>query len=127
MCSNVINTGTLRLTGEAGLSVSGVFTNAGTLDVMTWNGSLPAGLVNTGTVLDRSLIVMTAYGLSGTNFTATLQGYAGHNYQLQYRDALNGGTWQNVGTAIAGANAPIIFTHPDGAAGQQRYYRVSVD
>lgn len=125
--SNVINAGTLRLTGTAGLNVSGTFTNTGTLDVMTWRGSLPAGLVNLGTILDRSLIVMTAYGSSGTNFTATIQGYTGHNYQLQYRDLLTSGTWQDIGSPVVGANAPIIFAHTNGASGQQRYYQISVD
>lgn len=125
--SNLINAGTMRLTGNAGLTVSGTFTNSGTLDIMTWSGTLPVGFVNTGTVLDRSLIVMTAFGLSGTNFTATIQGYVGHNYQLQYRDALTSGTWQNVGALTAGANAPIVFTHPNGVNGPQRFYRVAVD
>jgi hypothetical protein len=125
--NSLVNRGTLRLTGNASLSVGGTFTNTGTLDVMTWSGTLPAGLVNTGTILDRSLIVMSAYGLSGTNFTATIQGYAGHNYQLQYRDDLASGAWQNVGAAVPGASAPIVFGHPGGGVGPQRYYRVAVN
>jgi hypothetical protein len=125
--SNLVNTGTLRLTGNAGLNVTGSFTNTGTLDVMTWNGTLPGGFVNLGTILDRGLIVMTAYGVSGTNFTATIPGYAGHNYQLQYRDELTSGSWQNVGSPVAGANGPIVVTHPNGAGPQQRFYRMRVD
>lgn len=124
--SNVINAGTLRLTGAAGLNVSGTFTNTGTLDVMTWSGVLPVGLVNTGTILNRSLLVMSSYGLSGTNFTATIQGYTGHGYQLQYCDELGGGSWQNVGSVVAGANAPINLTHPGGATAPQRLYRIAV-
>jgi len=125
--SNLVNTGTLRLTGNAGLTVSGAFTNTGTLDVMTWNGTLPGGLVNLGTVLDRSLIVITSFGVNGTNFNATIQGYAGHIYQLQYRDELASGTWQNLGAAVTGANTAIVFTHPNGATALQRYYRVAVN
>jgi len=34
--------GTLRLTGSATLAGGGTFTNAGTLDIMTWSGTLPA-------------------------------------------------------------------------------------
>ncbi len=89
--SDLLNSGTLRLTGAAGLKVSGTFTNTATLDNMTWSGSLPGGLVNLGTLLDRSLIVMTSCGLSGTHFTATIQGYTGHNYQLQSRGDLTSG------------------------------------
>lgn len=125
--SNLVNAGTLRLTGNAGLNVTGTFTNTGTLDIMTWNGSLPPGLVNTGTILDRSLIVITSYGLNGTNFNATIQGYVGHNYQLQYRDELTTGSWQNVGVPVAGAGAPINFTHTGGATATQRLYRIAVD
>ena len=125
--SNVVNSGTLRLTGNAGLTVSGTFTNTGTLDIMTWSGTLPVGFVNTGTVLDRSLIVITAFGLSGTNFTATIQGYAGHNYQLQYRDDLASGSWQNVGSPVAGAGVPINLLHSGGGVGEQRFYRLAVN
>ena len=125
--SNLVNNGMLRLTGAAGLNVSGTFTNTGTLDVMTWSGTLPDGLVNTGTILDRSLIRITDVSPSGTDFQVTIQGYTGHNYQLQYRDEIATGTWQNVGSPVAGADAPITFTHTNGAAGDQRFYQVSVD
>lgn len=62
-----------------------------------------------------------------TNFTATIQGYPGHNYQLQPCDDLTGGSWQYVGSSVAGVGAPINFTHSGGAAGQQRFYRVAVN
>ena len=125
--SNIVNGGTMRLTGNAGLTVTGTFTNTGTLDIMTWSGTLPVGFVNTGTVLDRSLIVMTSFGLSGTNFTATIQGYAGHNYQLQYRDDLASGAWQNVGSSVVGSGVPINFLHSGGGVGGQKFYRVAVN
>ena len=90
------------------------------------NGTLPGGFVNLGTVLNRSLITLTAYGISNTNFTATIQGYAKHGYQLQYRDDLGSGSWQNVGAVVNGAGVPINFVHSDGATAGQRFYRVSV-
>jgi hypothetical protein len=37
------------------------------------------------------------------------------------------GVWQSVGAPVAGANAHITFTHPDGATASQRFYRVAVD
>jgi hypothetical protein len=125
--NNLVNAGTLLLSGNAALTVSGTFTNTGTLDIMTWNGTLPGGFLNLGTVLDRSLIVVTSFGVSGTNFTTTIQGYTKHNYQLQYRDDLGSGSWQNVGLAVTGANAPINFTHANGATASQRFYRVAVN
>lgn len=125
--SNLVNSGTLRLTGNAGLTVSGTFTNTGTLDVMTWSGTLPGGLVNTGSILNRSLIVISTCGLNGADFTATIQGYVGHSYQLQYRDDLANGSWLNVGASVAGTGAPINFTHSGGAMAQQRLYRIAVN
>ncbi len=121
--------GTLRLTGSGSvtLDAGGTFTNAGVLDIMTWSGTLPAGFVNTGTVLDRSLVRVDSAGVSGSDFEVTIQGYTGHGYQLQYRDDLPGETWQNVGTSVAGANALISFTDTNGASAQRRFYRVAVD
>jgi len=124
--NTLVNAGTLLLSGNASLSVGGTFTNTGTLDIMTWNGTLPVGFVNLGTVLDRSLITISSYGLNGTNFNATIQGYPQHDYQLQYCDNLNGGLWQNTGSAVAGANTPINFIHSGGAGAQQRFYRIMV-
>lgn len=127
IASNVVNRGTLRLKGSAGLTSIGTFTNTGTLDVMTWSGALPAGLVNTGTILDRSLIAISHCGISGTNFTATIQGYAGHTYQLQQRESHATGSWQNLGLPVTGSNAPINFVHAGSNLAQQSFYRVSVD
>ncbi len=126
IASNVVNRGTLRLTGAAGLAVSGTFTNTGTLDVMTWSGILPAGLVNTGVVLDKSLIKISSAAPSGTNFMVTIQGYMGHSYQLQSSDNLSAGLWQNLGASVAGSNVPVNFNHAGGADAGQRFYRVAV-
>lgn len=127
IASNLINSGTLRLTGSAALTVGGSFTNNGTLDVMTWSGTLPGGFVNNGTLLTRSAIQITSAGASGTNYQVTLQGYVGHNYQLEYRNALGIAPWVSVGTPVAGAGAPILLTHLGGAVAQQRFYRVAVN
>jgi hypothetical protein len=125
----VQSAGTLRLTGSGSITLAGggTFTNAGTLDIMTWSGTLPAGFVNIGTVLDRSLIRVDSVELNGSDFKVKIQGYRGHNYQLQYRDDLPGGTWTNIGAPVAGADALITFTHTSGATAQQRFYRVAVD
>ena len=125
--NNLVNNGMLRLTGAAALMVGGMLTNNGVLDIMTWNGTLPAGFVNHGAVRDRSLLRVDSVEPSGADFKVKIQGYTGHNYQLQYRDDLSGGTWQNIGMAVAGADALITFTHPSGGTAGQRYYRVAVD
>jgi hypothetical protein len=124
--NNILNNGTFRLTGSASLYVGGTFTNNGTLDILTWNGTLPGNFVNNGTVLDHSSLALSSSGLNGADFHTTIQGYAGHNYQLQSCDALTGRVWQNIGPAVAGSDAPINFTHSGGATAQQRFYRVLV-
>jgi hypothetical protein len=127
-CAVVVQpAGALRLTGSATLAAGGTFTNAGVLDIMTWSGTLPAGFVNTGTVLDRSLIRVNSAEPDGSDIKVKIQGYAGHGYQLQYRDSLSGGAWSNVGAAVAGTNAPIVLTHSGGLVAEQRFYRVAVD
>jgi hypothetical protein len=125
--NNLVNNGTLRLTGTAALTAVGGFTNNGLLDIMTWTGTLPPGFVNNGTVLDRSAIQITSTAVNGPDVQVAIQGYTGHGYQLQYRDSLSNGTWQNVGVSVAGANAPIVLTHTGGATAQQRFYRVAVN
>ena len=124
--NSIVNQGTLRLTGAAILA-AGSITNNGVLDIMTWNGTLPAGLVNHGTILDRSVLHVASVKANGTNLEATIQGYTGHNYQLQCRNDLSSGTWQNVGTPVAGTNAPIVLILAGGAVVVQRFYRVAVD
>jgi hypothetical protein len=54
-------------------------------------------------------------------------GYTGHNYQLQYSDNLGPAVWANLGTAQAGAQAPLVFTHTNGMAADQRFYRLAVN
>jgi hypothetical protein len=127
VATNLVNNGTLRLTDAAVLNVGGALTNNGVLDIMTWSGTLPAGFVNNGTVLDRSLIRATSPAVVGPDFQVTIQGYAEHTYQLQYRDDLLSGAWHSVGAPVAGTNAPITFTHAGGATATQRFYRVAVD
>lgn len=124
--NSLLNAGTMLLSGNAAFTIAGTFTNTGTLDIMSWNGTLPAGLVNAGTVLDRTAIVLSSFEVAGSDFRAAIHGYPGHNYQLQYRDDLAVGDWQPVGSSIAGSNAPIQFVHSGGAAAQQRLYRVAV-
>ena len=52
---NLTNYGTVRVTGSDILSVSGTFTNYGTLDLGTWGGTLPANFINYGTIISAPL------------------------------------------------------------------------
>ncbi|HEY8902516.1 MAG TPA: LamG-like jellyroll fold domain-containing protein, partial [Chthoniobacterales bacterium] len=123
----IVNDGTLRLVGNASLPAGITLTNNGTLDVMTWQGALPAGFVNNGTVLDRSAIVVKQFAVQGSDTKVRLHGYSGHTYQLQVRDSLGSGSWSNVGSPVSGGDADIDFTQAGGAGNPTRFYRVVVD
>ena len=61
IAKDIINNGMFRLTGDGMLSVSGTFTNNDTIDVSDWNGTLPSGLINNGTVIDSLGVVSTSF------------------------------------------------------------------
>jgi len=124
---SVTNQGTLRLFGNAKLTVGGAFVNNGVLDIMTWNGALPAGFVNDGVILDRSAVKIESCAVEGRDFSATIMGYTGHSYQLQYSSDLHPASWINLGAAKAGNDAPLVFVHTNGVTAGQGCYRVAVD
>ena len=124
VAGSVTNQGTLSLRGDAGLETGGSFINNGTLDIMTWNGILPAGVINMGVLLDRSAIKITSCTINQDTFGLTIMGYADHSYQLQTAGALDPGEWSNVGPAQIGAGQLLNFTGPAGAG--TAFYRVAV-
>ena len=65
IAGDVLNNGVFRLTGDANLTISGTFTNNGILDISEWNGTLPANLVNLGTILRYSCATSIVSDLNG--------------------------------------------------------------
>ncbi len=123
----VTNSGILRLAGGATLNVSGAFTNNGVLDVMAWGGSLPAGFVNNGTVLDRSAVKIDAVFVQSGVLSVTFTAYADHTYQLQATDSLSAATvWENIGSPIVGTGAPVTMTDSK-PVGAKRFCRIQLD
>ena len=116
--------GTLRLAGNAAWPAGVTLVNRGLLDIMTWQGDLPPGFINHGTVLDRSQVKIDGFEANGGNFKIRVHGYSGHAYTLQWSDDMTPGSWRDASDAIPGADAPIEFTHPGGAA--RGFYRVHV-
>ncbi len=122
---NVTNNGTVRVTGGAALQVTGTFTNNGVLDLITGSNTLPSGFVNNGIVLDSKSVKVTSVAINGSDFVLTLQGYAGHGYQLQRNDDL-AGQWANVGSVQNGNGLPLTFTDTGGVSGPAGFYRVLI-
>jgi hypothetical protein len=124
---SVTNQGTLRLLGDAQLNIGGAFINNGVLDIMNWDGVLPPGFANQGVLLDRSAIKVESCAVEGRDFHMTVMGYAGHSYQLQYSDSLRPAAWANLGPPQAGTETFLVFTHTNGIAASQRFYRVAAN
>jgi hypothetical protein len=125
-CDSLTNDGTLTLLGSALLNISGAFINNGTLDIMTWQGTLPPGLVNNGIILDRSAIRIEQVSMINSDLHILIHGYPGHGYQLQ--EAFGGNlsaSWINVGGAITGTNMPVVFV-TDVLSNRQGFFRVTV-
>lgn len=122
---SITNTGTLRITSGAQLTTNGSFTNSGILDLLTSASTLPANFINTGIVIENTERRILTATKAGANFSVTITGYAGHNYQLQRADA-PGGTWGNIGSPSAGGGTTLTLTDAGGATGTARFYRVLV-
>jgi len=117
------NAGTLRLVGDAVLSCTGTFTNTGVLDVMTWNGTLPAGWVNTGVVLGREHVRVAGFSrASAASASLSVTGFVGHVYQLQQADALSG-PWFDQGSTRVGDGRVLEFDITAGPTSS--FYRIS--
>jgi autotransporter-associated beta strand protein len=127
----LVNVGTLLLTAGGRLTGSGVIENKGIIDMMTGSQQLPAHFVNNGIVLDSSRAAISGCSFSGDTFTVSVNGYTGHDYQLQRTTSLQAPSWQNVGSpmpgtgALAGAGVPLDLVDP-AAPGAQSFYRVVV-
>ena len=65
--------------------------------------------------------------VGGRDVQVTIMGYTGHSYQLQYTSELRSVAWSNLGTAQIGSQAPLVFTHTNGVAASQGFYRVVID
>ena len=123
----ITNVGTLRLIGNAQMTFGSAFVNNGLLDIMSWNGTLPPGFVNNGSVLDRSAVKVDSSAVVGRDFHAAIMGYTGHTYQLQYASTLHPVSWTNSGAPQVGNQVPLVFVQTNAVSFSQGFYRVAVD
>ena len=77
-------------------------------------------------MLTRSLLKVDKCLVTNADFSLTMHGYSSHTYQLQYRDDLGTGSWQNISSPVNGADAVFTLTHSSGVGAGKRCYRVSV-
>ncbi|MCX6872982.1 MAG: right-handed parallel beta-helix repeat-containing protein [Verrucomicrobia bacterium] len=116
--------GTLTLSGNAQLNITGSFINQATIDIRPWTGTLPASLINQGTILTSgdpdpvaSRLLLTLPGqtfTSGSGNTGTVTGQTAgtaFNITLSAVDAAN-----NLVTTYTGAKT-VSYTGPANAPG----------
>ena len=122
----VTNSGVIRLTRGATLAAPGVFTNTGTLDLVTAGSAPPAGLTGTGVLLLAGDIPTPAIAQTGGVIQLTLPSLAGHVYQLQRTTDLAAGPWTNSGDPQPGTGAALVFTDTPTPSDPRVFYRVVV-
>jgi autotransporter-associated beta strand protein len=128
---NFENDGTLTVDGSGSMVInlptdgSGSFVNNGLLDIMdSPSTALPAGYINNGTILTSALVTVKQFTKSGTTFSVSIQSYTGHTYQLE--KSTNLGTWQNVGSAQAGATGSTLTLTDSAASATGTVYKIIV-
>jgi T5SS/PEP-CTERM-associated repeat protein len=81
-----------------------------------------------GTAPDNGLSIPTVRDItfSGGNALVKIQSVTGKNYQLQRRDSISSGDWEDVGSPQPGNGGVLELVDPGGAAQPQRLYRVKI-
>lgn len=127
IAGTIVNHGTFKLSGTPTLTSTGNFTNNGVLDLINGPQTLPANFVNHGAVVDSSVVKVQQASISESGFTATIQTWPGHTYQLQRTISFSPPiTWTNVGMPMDGDGTLSSLTDPGGGAGVLAFYRVEV-
>lgn len=122
----IINNGIVKMSGTPALTQGNSFTNNGVLDLINGPQTLPAGFANNGAVLYANAVQVEHVAMSGSAFGLTIMGYPEHSYQLQRAASLAAPvSWANVGPALTGTGAMLIFTDSS-ATGRQGFYKVQV-
>ena len=99
--NNIVNNGTLRLTGSDGLTLGGYIENNGVLDLLDWEGTEPE-IINNGTILSAPSIRTQPEGQSITvGQTAALETVVWGGPALVFQ-------WQKDGVDVAGANSETL-------------------
>jgi hypothetical protein len=75
-------------------------------------------------VIDSSNTRITSVMLQGGMIELTIQGFAGHSYQLQRAASLNAPAWQNIGAPQDGSGAVLTFNDP--VVVGQFFYRIVI-
>ena len=123
---NLTNHGTVRLREGSTISVSGTFTNNGVLNLIGGSQTLPANFVNSGVVMNDTLLQPVHATLTTGVFTARILSQNGFTYQLQHRTDLVSGNWQDVGIPVSGNGAVITLSQSMLAEADKGFYRIAI-
>jgi hypothetical protein len=130
VAGDLLSQGMLRVTAGRIIRVAGRIVSDGALDIMTGAQELPPNLVHNGVILDRSLLKIASLSKIADGYSVTIDGYSGHEYQLQRTESLSG-PWANVGASQAGTShgltTPTLLTLSDSSPPERQcFYGVVV-
>jgi len=124
---SVVNNGVMRFKAGGSFTASGPFVNNGVLDLISAGSTnLPPGLINQGTILDRSSLRFTVAKDADQVVIALQTAYAGHTYRLQQTTNLAAAFSDTSLTFTATANVLSNFVL-GGVKSPQTFYRFKVD
>ena len=124
----VVNHGVLRLVGNSPLPPGVSLVNHGLLDILTWQGTLPAGFVNNGTVLDRHSLKIDEIQRQTSGVRLRFKPYRGHQYRVQSAENLEAGSWQDTGIVVEGGDGQAVDRFiPVEAGTARRFWRLAVE
>jgi len=94
--------------------------------VVTDNGSPALYATNSFTVTINPLSAPTTSSVnySGGQFSVSISGQVGPDYELQGTTNLNGGIWTSIATTNSPATMPVILTDPNAGSQPATFYRI---
>ena len=129
----LINFGTLRVTGDSTITTGGNVSNFGILDSMSWH---PRGVdalpdySDFGSMMDSSFFHLESHWMADGQFHLQVPGYEGHQYALLRNETLTASGWMSAGPAKTGSGvhgnpSPLTFNWP--ADSSRMFFRVELD
>lgn len=120
----ITNNGTFSVLNDASLVATGSMVNNGYLDLLVSSGTvLPTTVVNTGTIVRYGELKVRGMSARAGRFQILVSGVPNHFYQLQRRQFLTSGDWQNVGGSFKVWTSADV-TLSDSYSGAPGFYRV---
>lgn len=88
-----------------------------------FDSNTPKPIIFNGTV-ERFDLRITSFARAGNDAQLSFATTLGKNYRVEFRPALDAGSWQTLANSIPGTGAIVVFTDSGALIAPRRYYRV---